>query len=1063
MLYSRRQYHPVYLWDGHLTCDGAQQMRISALDYQAPWWGPCFSPRETPLDGHSWQDSTRRKVAGIRVVAECRTDALFTLSTLSGDFEFSAARILNEGQFIFPVGPKYGVCSVTVCRTGYAWFLPPPVPGRVTFSASDLPLEQQDLQRTRLAALPPGKHVELDVFLPGSSAGEDEALTECLCHLQAMPLKPHLPDGQNHADAEMPMEVAVDGTTRAHFQHYFRFHDQYVQMLEDAWTRFPLKPGRHGIRLKNCHGEYPLFLNRVSFELKTTRHLQMTLPRWALAGEPCIGRIFAVREDTVRIASADGTRTMKVVQGWNEFAFQLDEPGLNIAFRADNGLREETAMIEAVYALENENPEILVGYDMTVVPHDDNGFMDWLLDYTARTQLGNTVVFRNFRPGCFPPPVPDFLLARWGEFCARHRLHVQSVNCHENGVLRQHAGDYMHNGGRHEYPGVVYAVDPPRAGGAKNLFTDMYHLEDAADEESADMKQAYERYIAFLKADTDANKKSGVRAAYGDASGGHRHSYLAGVSYIRTEIMVPHTQHLCSIARPAAESLGQGDWGVHIAIQHPLQPYQRDPHLGQFFLSMMQPWMMGASNIYEEDSLFLMFKEERQGWNDALTKGKRDMMREFFRFVKTHPRSGQPRRAIAFLEGRYAAPFNGFICGPEQTPEYSVWGKFGKNDPAWGHGQPEKCRHLLDVLMPGASVHPLRQRFDRRRFFFSGTPHGDFDQVPMEAEASYFDQYKLLLNLGWNTAIAGDQEKLKRFVRQGGTLFTGLPQFSTHVRRDFLRDMEDLALFNDGDLSELCGVKVLGKGEPYSGQWMAADRSKFHEPELSREPNHSPDEDGPCHLANIELVGAEVVAWDANSGAPLIVRHRVGKGTVFLLCAWAYPGHERLSSTMAAWLNHLAELHRDDWFVEDDSREVFWNSWRESETCGKLMMLNTDWTTRGNAKHVTVHTPAATFRAAVVEREPKLFTVLPWATLEPTANIHVEVVRSDEACAFVRLHGTGSGSINIHGESSELVEVHFTDNSVQEWELTRGAGLTAAREQSVSESGAHRLTLEHSR
>ena len=117
MLYSRRHYHPVYLWDGCLACDGAEQMRISALDYQAPWWGPCFSPKETPLDGHSWQDSTRRKVAGIRVLAECRPDAVFQLTTLSGDFEFSAARILNEGQFVFPVGPKYSFCAVTVCRT----------------------------------------------------------------------------------------------------------------------------------------------------------------------------------------------------------------------------------------------------------------------------------------------------------------------------------------------------------------------------------------------------------------------------------------------------------------------------------------------------------------------------------------------------------------------------------------------------------------------------------------------------------------------------------------------------------------------------------------------------------------------------------------------------------------------------------------------------------------------------------------------------------------------------------------------------------------------------------
>lgn len=80
--------------------------------------------------------------------------------------------------------------------------------------------------------------------------------------------------------------------------------------------------------------------------------------------------------------------------------------------------------------------------------------------------------------------------------------------------------------------------------------------------------------------------------------------------------MVPHTQHLCSQARPAAESLGSGEWGVHIAIQHAVQPYF-ETHLGMYFLSLFQPWMMGASMIYEEDCLFQLFKEERQSWDDA--------------------------------------------------------------------------------------------------------------------------------------------------------------------------------------------------------------------------------------------------------------------------------------------------------------------------------------------------------------------------------------------------------------------------------------------------------------
>lgn len=1010
MLYSRRQYHPVYHWDGHLECsDAAAVVNVNLLAYPPVWWGPCHTAHETRLEKPQWRGTTRRKIAGIRIVAECAPDAVFTLVTLSGTFVFSAQRIMEEGRFSFPVGPKYGFCAVTVCRNGYLWYRPVPRPGQAVFEAADLPLPVKNFQRMELAELAPGKSVEFEVALP--VVERMNGFCDCLCHLQAMLLKPDFPDGQNHVAAEVPLELLVNGQSVCAFTHYFRPHDLEVQMLEDVWARFPNPGGASRITLKNGHAEYSVFLSRVTFEQKHTRHLQLSLPRWVLAGEKRIGRIFAVRPDRVKIDYTEGVLEISLVPGWNDFDFVLARPQLQVKFRAGS----EEAFVEAVYALANETPEVMVGYDMTVVPHDDSGFMDWLLDYTARTQLGNTVVFRNFHP-C---PPPDELLSRWGDFCRQHHLHVQSVNCHDSGVLQHHAGSYMHNGGKHEFPGVVYACDPESG------------------HESADMKEAYERYVAFLKADLNANKRTGVRPAYGDASGGHRHCYLAGASFIRSETMVPHTQHLCSLARPAAEALGRGDWGVHIAIQHPVQLYQPEQHLAQYFLSLFQPWMMGASNLYEEDSLFLLFKEERQCWDDALTKGKRDLTRDFFRFVKTHPRHGRPRRSIAFLEGRYAAPFNGFICGPEQDPHYTVWGKFGNRDASWGHGQPEKCRHLLDVLMPGASTHPLRQRYGQRRFFFSGTPYGDFDQVPVEAGIAYLRQYRLLLNLGWNTMISDDYVKLKEFVAAGGTLFTGLPQFSTHTKRQFLKGMNDLALWNHGDLGELCGVTIHGKGPRYSGQWNAAGRGHFSEPELSRLPNDTGDEDGPCHLAEVELHGAEIVVWDAASGRPLVVRHDYGSGRVYLLCAWAYPGHEDLSDVAAAWMAHLAEQHRDDWFVEDASREVFWNSWRENTTCGKMMLLNTDWTARGNRKTVTVHTPAATFATSVAEREPKILTVLPFATLEPDAHLHLEVATIADGTAKLRVHGSTPGKIVIHGRAAPRTAVFdFAASTVQDWQLS---------------------------
>ena len=139
------------------------------------------------------------------------------------------------------------------------------------------------------------------------------------------------------------------------------------------------------------------------------------------------------------------------------------------------------------------------------------------------------------------------------------------------------------------------------------------------------------------------------------------------------------------------------------------------------------------------------------------------MTRDFYRYVKTHPRQGEVIRKIAFVEGRYAAPFHGFLCNVQDSPACSVWGMFGNNSKEWQHLQPEKCRHVLDVLMPGASTHPLRQQTDKMRFFFSGTPFGDFDEVPIEANAKYLSKYSLLIHFGWNTMIDKDYDKLFQY------------------------------------------------------------------------------------------------------------------------------------------------------------------------------------------------------------------------------------------------------------------------------------------------------------
>jgi len=773
--------------------------------------------------------------------------------------------------------------------------------------------------------------------------------------------------------------------------------------MEDVWFTFPVKGNITAITISQHSPYHSLWIAKITCRTRTVRHLTMELPKWAIAGKRAFGRIYAVKPCEVTVSGGVENITQTLVPGWNELAVVCPAAAIGQQFTAVSGEDSFTASVKAVYDLPAENPEVMVGCDFTTVPHDGNGDMDQLLEYISRTQMGNTVVFRNFRPYPDAPDVPDEHLERWGRYCAGHGIYVQSVNCHASGKLAGAAGEYMHNGGWHEIAGTIYAGDPDPANPSRT------------------MPEAMEKYLDFVRTDVNKHKQSSFRYGYGDAGGGARYLFQAGLEYIRAETMVPHTQHLCSLVRPASRIYGKGDWGVHIAVQHSTQPYVPQWHYGHYFLSLYQAWAMGANNLYEEDSLFILFKDEPQSWDDALAKTKRAMTRDFMKFAATHPRRGRLQINIASLEGRYEAPFNGFICGAEQDPSYTVWGAHGSTAPEWAHLQPEKKHQLLDVFMPGASTHPLRQDEDKRRFYFSGTPYGDFDQLPVEASAEEFSRYRLIFNLGWHSANAADQAKIEKFVAGGGTYFAGITEYSQHISREFLLDMNDLDLLNNGDLSNFAGIRVKGRGGKFSGEYsgISGDESS------SRIYSFTPDEDGECFLADVELCGAEVVVTDKITGKPLIVKHHFGKGIVYTLTAWAYPGHEELGKFMAAWLRHLGELYRGEIYVDDPSGEVFWNRW----DCGayqQLILLNTDWTVAGNVKDVTLNLPGYRIPVKVKESEVRIISIFDDQIIETDGAVHLEYTNGK-----ILLHGDQETRIIIHRDGeSRIVTITPGDTTV---------------------------------
>jgi hypothetical protein len=187
--------------------------------------------------------------------------------------------------------------------------------------------------------------------------------------------------------------------------------------------------------------------------------------------------------------------------------------------------------------------------------------------------------------------------------------------------------------------------------------------------------------------------------------------------------------------------------------------------------------------------------------------------------------------------------------------------------------------------------------------------------------------------------------------------------------------MEDLRRYNNGDVEKLCGVAIRGPSpvqlsKPnFVGDWQDLSLPPYSGIRL---PNQREDEDGPCCLADIELCGAAPLIT-GNGGRPVLVRHSIGKGTVYLLCTYAYPGHEQLKELMPGVINRLLDLHSKNYVTlggnPQDTEAVYYSLWGTENVPDKLYLLNTDWVTEGNQKTIQLRTPAVSTGFTVTEGE----------------------------------------------------------------------------------------------
>lgn len=288
-----------------------------------------------------------------------------------------------------------------------------------------------------------------------------------------------------------------------------------------------------------------------------------------------------------------------------------------------------------------------------------------------------------------------------------------------------------------------------------------------------------------------------------DAAGGIcGHYYRLGLDVHLSELGPACNVYEEACMRGAATAYGK-PWGVVAAMQwyfgQGAQYAYDDARVRLAWLTMLSSYLAGARQILWEGACFeslpvynyLLTEESWRDFGRRYHDAEPAALRAHFRDLLNYHRAQQlpsPRARFAVLQGR-----NDLFRG--------VY----RND-AGSHDDMSMLRAwmLLKVFLPHVSCGRWGVDHDSpRRRWYSHTPYGQVDVLPEHAASQHYDKYQLLAMLGWNTMEEDLYAKLRRYTESGGTLFCALPHFVADTKQE-----HEWTFFQDGDLAELCGVRV---------------------------------------------------------------------------------------------------------------------------------------------------------------------------------------------------------------------------------------------------------------
>lgn len=262
-----------------------------------------------------------------------------------------------------------------------------------------------------------------------------------------------------------------------------------------------------------------------------------------------------------------------------------------------------------------------------------------------------------------------------------------------------------------------------------------------------------------------------------------RYLYQAGYEWVGAELMYGPEEIILSSLRGASRAYNRKNYGSLHAMQWGSFPFTDPKHSLRLYMSLATAYMHGSSHMNTEEALWI-----DEYANDRYSEaGKQHLFAQhcMLDFIETHSRRGELMSNIAVIQGRHDAW--------KSFGRSSLWSQNGEK---WKFNKACESFDLLNVFYPDNIIDGCGPQG-----WFTSTPYGTVDLLPIEAPQEVMNRYKAMIFLGWNSYDENDFYRIRNYVYQGGTLLLS----AAHLNEELQPDKSTRFPENDELLKDMLG------------------------------------------------------------------------------------------------------------------------------------------------------------------------------------------------------------------------------------------------------------------